>query len=123
MQYVLQAIGAFNPKEIDGIALSLYERYHYDVPGFRIELMAFGKRVSDRFSDPTKPLIQLEFHSLCRFIFRRFRQFEDIKNDHQHWDYAGRKLWNLAREHRNSEEVFIRDALSAFGIGGFSRPM
>jgi hypothetical protein len=122
MQYVLQALGAFDPREIDGIALSLYEKYYYDVPGFRIELIAFGKKASDHFSDPSKPLLQLEFYGLCRFIFRRFRQFEDIKNDHQHWDNAGRKLWDLARENRNSEDVFIKDALSTFGVAGFSKP-
>ena len=122
MQYVLQALGAFDPKDLDGIARSLYEKYYFDVPDFRVELIAFGKKVSSTFADPEKPLFQLEFHALCRFIFRRFRQFISIKKDHQHWDYAGRKLWDLTEVHWNSEEAFLRDALSAFGIADFPIP-
>jgi hypothetical protein len=116
MQYVLRALGAFEPEEIDVIAASLYEKYYCDTSGFRVDLMAFGKVASRVFSDPTKPLMQLEFHNVCRFIFRRFRPFNDLKNDHQHWDYAGRTLWGLSTTHRNSEDEFVSGALRAFGI-------
>jgi hypothetical protein len=55
MQYVLKALGAFKPEKLDEIANSLYQRYHYDVPNFRIELVAFGKKTSKDFGDPTRP--------------------------------------------------------------------
>jgi hypothetical protein len=116
MQYLLRALGAFESNKLDDIAQSLYDKYHYDDPEFRVELIAFGKKSSSNFSNLQKPLVQLEFHDLCSFIFRRFRRFKDIKNDHQSWDYPGRKLWDLSRENRNSEEAFVNEALSAFGI-------
>ncbi|HEV2486225.1 MAG TPA: hypothetical protein VGT08_11900 [Terracidiphilus sp.] len=116
MQYLLQAIGAFDPKELDAIADSLYETFHYDVPDFRVELIAFGRMSSSDFSDSDRPLMQLEFHELCRFIFRRFSQFKDIKNDHQHWDWAGQTLWKLSRDNWNSEDMFVEKALNAVGI-------
>jgi len=39
-----------------------------------------------------------------------------MKKDHQHWDLAGRILWNLAEKYFNSEEEFARNALLAAGI-------
>jgi hypothetical protein len=122
MQYVLQALGAFDPKETDVIARSLYDKFHFDAPAYRVELIAFGKKASELFSDPKKPLIQLEFHALCRFIFGRFRKFIHIKKDHQHWDYAGRRLWDLTEQNWNSEELFVKDALNAFGLAAASTP-
>jgi hypothetical protein len=122
MQYVLNGIGAFKLGTIDRIADSLYEKYHFEDQDFRIELIAFGKNKSEDLSDLKKPLMQLEFHDLSRFIFRRFRQFKDIKNDHQHWDYAGRRLWDLVRANWISEEVFVKESLNAFGITDFSVP-
>jgi hypothetical protein len=122
MQYVLQALGAFNPKEVDGIGQSLYEKFHFDAPDFRIELIAFGRKASNDLSDPEKLLTQLEFHALCKFIFRRFRQFIHIKKNHQHWDYAGRKLWDLTEENWSSEESFVKQALNAFGLATAPTP-
>jgi hypothetical protein len=122
MQYVLNALGAFDPKELESIADSLYKKFHYDAPDFRVELIAFGRQVSPRFSDPLRPLMQVNFEEVCRFIFRRFIQFQRIKKDHQHWDHAGQTLWDLSENHWNSENIFVLEALSAFGITDYSMP-
>lgn len=116
IQYVLSAIGAFNPDELDYIAKSLYESYRHDAPEFCVELVAFGNKASATFKHPAKPLLQLEFGAVCRFIFQRFTKNFDPKNDHQHWDHAGKRLWNLAKDNRSSEEKFVRAALKAFGV-------
>jgi hypothetical protein len=44
MQYVLQALGAFKPKRIERIAQALYEKYHYEVPGFPALRCRTGRR-------------------------------------------------------------------------------
>lgn len=116
IQYVLNALGAFEPKAIDDIAGSLYEQYRYEGDSYRIDLIAFGKKTSDRLSDPSKPVVQITFDYVARFIFRRFTQYWNMKKDHQHWDLAGRTLWGLAEKYSNSEEEFVRNALRAVGI-------
>jgi len=116
MQYVLLAIGAFEPEKLDEIARSLYERYCFEDSDRRIELVAFGKQASPRYSDPAKALMQVEFGGVCHFIYKRFSRYLQIKKDHQHWDYAGQALWDLAEHHWNSEEVFVKEALNVFGL-------
>ena len=116
MQYVLRTIGAFDKKMMEDIAEALYERYYFDDTNCRVELIAFGKRISQNFSDPKKPLVQVQFDGLCRFIYSRFSRFVNMKKDHQHWDYAGRRLWDLAEKHWDSEDAFVTAALNSFGI-------
>jgi hypothetical protein len=115
MQYVLRALGAFEPEKLDHIARSLYESYNYEDTVCRVELIAFGKRASPGYSDPLKPRMQVDFGVICRFIWRRFSQFQRIKKDHQHWDHAGQTLWNLSEKHWNSEDVFVKEALKHLG--------
>jgi len=116
MQYVLRALGAFEPSKLDDIAGALYERYYYEDTDCRIQLIAFGRQASPSFSDPLRPLIQVDFESVCRFIYGRFTKFLNIKKDHQHWDFAGRTLWDLSEAHWNSEASFVKETLNAFGI-------
>lgn len=49
MQYVLQAIGAFEPPVLERIAESLYETYVYEDQSGRIQLMAIGSRENDEY--------------------------------------------------------------------------
>jgi hypothetical protein len=116
MQYVLNGIGAFEPHAIDPIAQSLYERYSYEDDSLRINLVAFGKAISSTLSDPDKPVIQITIDRMTRFIFQRFRKYWIMKKDHQHWDYTGLELWNLAEKYRNSEDEFAQNALRAVGL-------
>jgi hypothetical protein len=116
IQYVLRALGAFEPKNVDDIARSLYERYTYEDTLWRIDLIAFGRQKNHRYSDPTKPFLQIVFANVASFIFHRFTEYWNMKKNHQHWDYAGRTLWDLVEKHRNSEGDFVRETLSAFGM-------
>lgn len=116
MQYVLNALGAFDPKAVDDIARSLYGQHRWQDNSCRIDLLAFGKKISDRLSDPSKPVVQITFDHVARFIFRRFIHYWNVKKDHQHWDLAGRTLWNFAEKYFNSEEEFVQCALRAAGI-------
>lgn len=117
MQYVLNAMGAFEPKAVDGIAQSLYERQNYEDDICRIDMIAFGRQEWIEGSNSVKPQTQITFDHVARFIFQRFIQYWYRKKDHQHWDFAGQSLWDLTEQHLNSEETFVEDALRAFGIG------
>lgn len=120
VQYVLRALGAFEPERLEDIARSLYDRYNYEDAVCRTELVAFGKQKNPKYSDPLKPLMQIPFEAACRFFFRRFSQFVTMKKDHQHWDHAGQTLWNLSEAYWNSEDEFVKETLNVFGIATVS---
>jgi hypothetical protein len=116
MQYVLSAIGAFAQEDLDGVAALLYERYVYEDDNQKVQLIAFGRQIDERFADPAKPLLQLTFEHVCRFIHARFIPYQNEKRDHQHWDYAGRVLWDLAESHRDNPDEFVTEASRTFGF-------
>lgn len=116
MQYVLNAIGAFEPNAVEAIAQSLYEQQNYEDGTCRIDLIAFGRQEWIESSTSVKPQTQVTFDHVARFIFKRFIQYRNMKKDHQHWDFAGQTLWNLVELRSESEETFIEDAVRVFGI-------
>ncbi len=116
MNYVLDAIGAFPPGEIDAIAASLYAKYCFEDAKYRFSLLAFGKAIDSKYAGKGKGLIQIEFREVVRFIFDRFTKFRNEKKDHQHWDPAGHLLWKLSGDHRSSIEAFSANVLREFGI-------
>ena len=116
MQYVLSAIGAFAQEDLDGVAALLYERYVYEDDNQKVQLIAFGRQIDERFADPAKPPCSSHSNTFVDSSTRASFPTRTKKRDHQHWDYAGRVLWDLAESHRDNPDEFVTEASRTFGF-------
>jgi hypothetical protein len=102
MQYVLRAIGAFHPDEINTIAQSLSRHCTYPEAGANqeliIQLIAVGKAASKDLQTQFPSLLQIELARMLSFIYRRFTEYHHQKADHPQWDQFGRALWDEAEK-------------------------
>jgi hypothetical protein len=93
MQYVLQAIGAFEASALKVIAESLYETCVFEDQHRRIELLAVGSRRNEEYARERPHLDQLLFADMLSFVYGRFYEFRMQKRDHKQWDDVGRYLY------------------------------
>lgn len=109
MQYVLRAIGAFHPDEINAIAQSLSRYCTYPEPGANrepvIQLIAVGKSASKNLEKQFPSLLQIELAGMLSFIYRRFEEYRLQKADHPQWDQFGRALWDEVEKHE--QDTFV----------------
>ena len=109
MQYVLRAIGAFHPDEINAIAQSLSRHCIYPEPETNhervIQLIAVGKSTSKSLEKQFPSLLQIELAGMLSFIYRRFAEYRYQKADHPQWDQFGRALWDEAEKHE--QDTFV----------------
>jgi hypothetical protein len=112
VEYVLRAIGAFNPHESPEIAESLYKHCIYPEPGTKQErvfqLIAVGKAVNKDLQKEYPHLLQLELAGMLSFIHQRFLEYGSQKVDHPQWDQFGHILWDEAEKHRQDQVAFVR---------------
>src|SRR5215469_11838064 len=105
MQYVLPAIGAFHPGEINAIAESLSQHCAYPEPGANqeraIQLIAVGKAASKSLEKQFPNLLQIELSGMLSFIYRRFEKYSHQKAGLPQLDQFGRALWNEAEKHEH----------------------
>lgn len=113
LQYVLKAIGGFEPTIIDKVATALYTNYVYEDEKRKIQLLAIGSRPNVEYQRERKGLDQLLFVEILSFIYRRFHDFRMQKRDHKQWDAVGKYLYAQAE---NDEPVFISTVLRSAGL-------
>jgi hypothetical protein len=109
MQYVLRALGAFHPDEINAIAQSLSRYCTYPEPGANqervIQLIAVGKAASKNLEKQFPSLLQIELAGMLSLIYRRFEKYTQQKADHPQLDQFGRALWDEAEKHEHDTFV------------------
>jgi hypothetical protein len=109
MEYILRAIGAFHPGEINAIAESLSQYCTYPEPGADqervIQLIAVGKATSKNLEKHFPSLLQIELAGMLSFIYRRFEKYSHQKADHPQLDQFGRVLWDEAEKHEHDTFV------------------
>lgn len=112
MQYVLRAIGAFEASKIDEVARSLYQTFRYEDNDKIACLLSIGKERNAQFEVASYKPLQITFAEILEFIFLRFTQYQDRKNDHQQWDPVGHRLWQEARQFKHDKQGFIASVLA-----------
>jgi hypothetical protein len=113
MQYVLRAIGAFEPSELEQVARFLYETYVYEDQSRKIQLLAIGSRQNEEYARERPNLSQLLFVDMLNFIYERFHEFRMQKRDHKQWDSVGRYLYDQT-EHGRAK--FVSNVLEEAGL-------
>jgi hypothetical protein len=113
IQYVLRAIGAFPPDEINPIAESLYRHCTYPEPTANRErtfqLIAVGKTASQDLRQKFPNLLQIELAGMLRFIHQRFAKYREQKANHSQWDQFGDILWKEAE--RQEQIAFVEEMI------------
>ena len=114
IQYVLRAIGAFEPSIIEEVAAALYKGYMYEDQQRKIELFAIGSRLSQEYLAERPELKQMLFLDMTQFIYKRLREFRMQKRDHKQWDRVGRYLYAMTE--RVQEADFVAGILRETGL-------
>lgn len=73
-----------------------------------------GKLIPKRYKIPI-----LNFHTISDFIFERFYKYQEQKSQHDQWDNAGQRLWELfelsvnntsyKQEPNQAHEVYLQE--------------
>ncbi|SRR6266851_3911131 len=113
LQYVLGAIGGFEPRIIDKVATALHTKYVYEDELRKVQLLAIGSRLNVEYQRDRKGLDQLLFIEMLAFVYRRFHDFRMQKRDHKQWDNVGNYLY---AEAEHDEAVFVSTVLRAAGL-------
>ena len=92
VEYVLERVGVFPSEEIPVIANSLFKKRKYvsSDKTFCIRIVCFGSKKNRNLQAVT----QIVWSDVVSFISQRFREHQDVKADHQQWDYFGKYLWD-----------------------------
>jgi hypothetical protein len=113
MQYVLQAIGAFEASELERVAKSLYDTYVYEDQLRKIQLIAIGSRQNEGYARERRGLDQILFVDILGFIYKRFQELKMQKRDHKQWDNVGRYLYDQTDR---GEAEFVSTVLREAGL-------
>ncbi|MEZ6028861.1 MAG: hypothetical protein R3C46_03835 [Hyphomonadaceae bacterium] len=100
---VIAAIGCLPRKKIRRAATALYQAGLYEQGDLRIRLVAVGRVRDESTAEQYPGVIQVLWHEMLNFIWRRFRKYAQQKADVQQWDDTGRELKNLAEHHERDD--------------------
>lgn len=98
IDYVINAIGAFDKESLENIADSLYERGGFLGTQFQIRLIAVGAEIDDDLGKRYPEMIQVTLEEMLSFIYRRFRTYQRRKADNQQWNSDGKRLWKVVQD-------------------------
>jgi hypothetical protein len=93
MQRLLYAMGMVQGKDIELIADSLYNNFHYISDSLCIKLVSIGRENNDTLH---KKVIQIKHIDVLEFIYKRFREYRQEKSDHSQWDKFASNLYKDA---------------------------
>lgn len=96
MERILYALGAFPTSQVDRVAEALYRQHRYEDKAYRVRIFAVGREENNSLPDK---IVQLTWHDMLEFIYRRFKKYRDPKADHSQWDPLGHFLFDQMDEH------------------------
>jgi len=91
---VLRAIGAIPVEDIDSVAANIYSDGFFKSPNYYISLVCIGENLNQEIKQKYPHVPQILWSDITSFIYRRFRDYRNIKSWHQHWDQSGHDLWD-----------------------------
>lgn len=97
INYLLESLGLFDPKDLEKIAEALYKDCRYPGEFAHALMFAVGQSKSSDLSREKPGVIQITTSEMLGFIYRRFSDRRWRKEDHQSWDRVGQVLWNKSR--------------------------
>jgi hypothetical protein len=113
---VLAAIGCLPPDGIEAAAADIYRAGLHRSNTLRIRLVALGRERSEDIGIKFPEVTQLLWPEILTFIWYRFQSYRKQKTQVDQWDAHGKKIKQLATEHRHSCDKFVEQALSLMGV-------
>lgn len=109
---VLAAIGCLPHNKIDAAAMDIYRSGFHSSDTLRIRLVAVGRDQSEDLARRYPEVRQLLWPDMLAFIWQRFGRYRHQKTQVDQWDAEGKKIKQLADEHRHHRDDFVACALS-----------
>ncbi len=104
IERILHIIGFVSSEKVPKLAEIIYKNNFYENTSYRIRLFAIG---SEKNTELSEPIIQLEWRDILLFIHNRFLSFWGYKRQHRQWDETGKWLIDKTYVFRDSPEAFV----------------
>ena len=95
MDRVLRAIGAFDNATMSEVAKKLYQDGFYENKLYYLSLFCVGKQKNSYWLKKLPNVPQKLWDDILKFIYNRFKEYEEQKVAHEQWDCTGHKLWKV----------------------------
>ena len=95
MDRVLRAIGAFADDTVSEVAQRLYEDGFYENKLCYLSLFCVGKKKNSYWLKKLPNVPQKLWDDILKFIYNRFKKYEEQKASHKQWDETGHQLWDI----------------------------